>query len=139
MLNNLGPTFKTHLTFVKDEIRKDKKLEEDDVLFKAIEEEETRIKVNHRASANFASIKSSAKPQGEATKGKKEFVEWPEYRKCGCKLLVDKIYKHANEEYDKSQRRGHIFRFNDRYIFLNKGKTPEGSATSSKKEHYLYH
>ena len=41
-------------------MQNDKKLEEDDVLFKAIEEEETRIKVDHRASENFASTESNA-------------------------------------------------------------------------------
>ncbi len=131
MLNNLGPAFKTYLTVVNDRMRKDKKLEEDDVLFKVIEEEETRIKADHRTSANFASTKSNAKPQGGAAKGKKEFVEWPKCRKCGCKHLVDKICKHANEDCDKCHNRGHIFRFHDSYISLTKGKAPEGSGTSS--------
>ena len=61
MLNNLSPAFKTYLTVVNDRIRKDEKLKEDEVLFKTIEEEETRIKAEHKASANFASKKSNAK------------------------------------------------------------------------------
>ena len=131
MLNNLGPAFKTYLTVVNDRMRKDEKLEEDDVLFKAIEEEETRIKADPTASANFASTKSNAKPQGGAAKGKKEFVEWPKCKKCGCKHLAYKIFKHANEDRDKCHKRGHISRSHDSYISLNKGKTPEGSATCS--------
>ena len=77
MLNNLGHAFKTYLTVVNDRMRKDEKLEEDEVFFKAIEEEETRIKAEHKTSANFASTKSNAKPKGGASKEKKEFVEWP--------------------------------------------------------------
>ncbi len=131
MLNNLWPAFKTYWIVVNDRVQKDKKLEEDDVLFKAIEEEETRIKADHRASANFASTKSNAKPQGRAAKEKKEFVEWPKCRKFGCKHLADKICKHANEDFDKCHKTRHIFCFHDSYISLSKGKTPEGSATSS--------
>lgn len=41
MFNNLGPEFKTYLTVVNDRMQKDKKLEKDKVLFKAIEEKET--------------------------------------------------------------------------------------------------
>lgn len=40
MLNSLGAAFKTCLTVVNDQMRKDDKLEEDEALFKAIEEEE---------------------------------------------------------------------------------------------------
>ncbi len=75
LLNNLWPAFKTYLTVVNDRMRKDEKLKEDDVLFKAIEEEKTRIKADHRASVNLVSTKSNAKPQGGAAKIKKEFVE----------------------------------------------------------------
>ena len=98
MRNNLELAFKTYLTVINDGMRKDKKLEEDEVLFKAIEEQETRINADHRDSANFASMKSNAKPQGGAAKGIKKFVEWPKCRKCGCKHLVDKTCKHANED-----------------------------------------
>ncbi len=83
MLNNFGQTFKTYLTIVNDPVRKEEMLGEDDDLLKAIEKEETRIKADHRASANFASTKSSAKPQRATTKEKKEFFEWPKCRKCG--------------------------------------------------------
>ena len=131
MLNNLGPAFKTYLTVVNDQIRKEKKLEAGDILFKAIEEEETRIKADHRASANFASTKSNAKPQGGAAKGKKKFAQWPKCRKYSCKHLADKIFKHANKDCDKCYKRKHISRFHDSYISPNKRKTPEGSATSS--------
>ncbi len=131
MLNNLGPAFKTYLTVVNDQIWKDKKLEEDNVLFEAIEEEETCIKADHKLSANFVSTKSSAKPQRRAAKRKKEFVEWPKCRKCGCKHLAEKVCKHANKECDKCHKKGHISRFHNSYISLNKGKTPEGSTIFS--------
>ncbi len=111
MLNNLVPAFKTYLTVVNDRIRNNKKLEEDDDLFKAIEDEETPIKADHRASVNFASTKSNAKPQGRAAKGKKKFVGWPKCRKCVCKHLADKICKHANRDCDKCHKKGHISRF----------------------------
>lgn len=39
-------------------MRKDKKLKEDEVLFKAIKEEKIRIVIKQKTSANFASIKS---------------------------------------------------------------------------------
>ncbi len=129
MLNNHGPSFKTYLTVVNDGIRKDKKLEEDDILFKAIEEEKTRINANHRASANFASTKSNAKPQGGAAKEKNECGEWFKCRKCGCKHLADKICKHPKEDCDKFHKR-HILRFYDSYISFNKRKSQAGSATS---------
>lgn len=57
MLNNLGPAFKPCLIVVNDRMRKGKKLEEDGALFKAIEEEETRIVTEQKASANFAATK----------------------------------------------------------------------------------
>ena len=74
MLNNLSPAFKTYLIVVNDRMQKDEKLEEDEVLFKAIEEEETRIKVKHKASANFASSKSNVKPQGGIAKAKRSLL-----------------------------------------------------------------
>ena len=48
MLSNLGPASKTYLN---NRMRKDKKLEDDEVLFKA-REEETRMKAEQKASAN---------------------------------------------------------------------------------------
>ncbi len=131
ILNHLGPAFKTYLTVVNDQMRKDKKLEKDDILFKAIEEEETRIKADHRGSAKFASTKSNVKPQGWAAKGKEEFVGWPKCGKFGSKHLADKICKHANKDCNKCHKRRHISRFHDTYISLNRGKTLEQSATSS--------
>ena len=131
MLNNLWPVFKTDLTVINDRIRKNKKLKEDDVLFKAFEEKETRIKAEYKASANCASTESNAKPQKEATKRKTKFVEWLKCKKCSCKRLVDKAYEHANEKCNKCHKRRHISCFHNSYISLNKGKTLEGSATSS--------
>ncbi len=124
MLNNLGSAFKTYLTVVIDLMRKDKKLRKDNVLFKAIKEEETRIKADHKAFANFVSTMSNAKPQRRVTKGKKKFVEWLKCRKCDCKHLADRIYKNANKKCDKCYEKRHISRFYDSDISLNKGKTP---------------
>lgn len=112
-------------------MQKDKKLEEDKVLLKAIEEEKTRIKAKHKASANFATIKLNAKSQGGATKRKKKFVEWPKYKKYGCKHSANQVYKHANKEYDKCYKKRYISHFYNSYIFLNKRKTLKGPATSS--------
>ena len=131
MLNNLGPAFKTYLTVVNNRMRKAEKLEEDEVWFKAIEEEETCIKAEHKASTNFASTKSNAKPKGGASKEKKEFVDWPKCKKCGCKHLAGQACKHANEECDKCHKKGHISRFHDSYTSLNKEKTLERSNASS--------
>ena len=131
MLNNLGPTFKTYLTIVNNQMQKDEKLKEDEVLFKAIKEKKTRIKAKHKAFANFASTKSNAKPKKGASKEKKKFVKWPKYKKYGCKHLADQVCKYANEKCDKYHKKGHISHFHDSYIFLNKEKTPEGPATSS--------
>ncbi len=131
MLNNLGRLFKTYLKVVNDRMRKDKKLEKNDVLFKAIEEEKTCIKVDYKASASIASTKSNAKLQSGGAKERKEFVEWSKCKKCGHKHLADKICKHANENCDKFHKKKHILCFHDSYISLNKGKTQERSATSS--------
>ena len=108
MLNNLSPTFKTYLTIVNNCRQKVEQFEEDEILFKAIEEEETYIKTVSKASVNFATIKSHSKPQGQAQKRRKEFVKWPKYKKCGCKHLANHVCKHANEEYDKCYKKGHI-------------------------------
>ncbi len=85
MMNNLESLFKTNMMVVNDQIRKHEKWKEDNVLFKANEEEETYIKADHRASANFGSRKSNGKLQEGAAKVKNEFVHWPKYRKCACK------------------------------------------------------
>ncbi len=61
MLNNLSPVFKMYLTVVNDQMRKDEKLKKDEVLFKAIEEKKTRIKVEYKAFAIFTLTKSNAK------------------------------------------------------------------------------
>ena len=62
MLNKLGPAFKTYLTVVNNRMQKDEQLQEDETLFKAIEEEKTRIKAKSKASVNFATIKLHFKP-----------------------------------------------------------------------------
>lgn len=63
MLNNLGLAFKTYLTVVNNQMQKAERLEEDKVLFKAIEEKETCIKAEHKTSTKFVSIKSNANPK----------------------------------------------------------------------------
>ena len=73
MLNNLGPAFKTYLTIVNDQMRKNKKLEEDKTLFTAIEEEEIRIVTEEKASANFATTRSNYSRLQE--EGKKKPIE----------------------------------------------------------------
>ena len=113
MLNNLWPPFKTYLIVVNDQIRKDEKLDEDNVLFKAIEEEETNIKTDYRASADFVSTKLNAKPQRRAARRKKDVVKWLKCKKCGCKYLASRICKHSNEECDRYHKRIHISRFYD--------------------------
>ena len=92
-INNLGPVFNIYLIVVNDWMLKNKQLEEDEVLFKAIEEEETYIKAEYKASANFATTKFNTKSEGLAYKRKIEFVEWSKYKKCGCKYLADQICK----------------------------------------------
>lgn len=114
MLNNLGPAFKTYLTVVNDRMRTDEKLEDDEILFKAIEEEETRMKADQKASANFASTRS----QGNVKERK--FVEWPKCKKCGCKHLSDVACNHAEDQCGKCHKKGHISRFHDAYVALNK-------------------
>lgn len=112
-------------------MQKNEKLEEDEILFKAIEEEKIWIKAKHKVSANFASLKSDAKSQEKAIKAKKEFVKWPKFKKYCCKQLTDQECKHANKEYNKYYKKRHISRFYDSYISLNKKKTPEGPGISS--------
>lgn len=128
MLNNLGPSFKTYLTVVNNRMRTDEKLEDDEVLFKAIEEEETRMKAEQKATANFAAAKSKTRT---STKEKKGYTDWPKCKKCGCKHLTDTACKHANEECDKCHKKSHISRFHDSYISLNKDKDSSPASTSS--------
>lgn len=131
MLNNFGLAFKTYLTVVNDWMQKDEKLEEDEILFKAIEEKKTHIKTKYKAFVNFTMTKSNAKPQERAAKGEKEFVEWPKDKKCGCKHLANQVCKYADKKCDKYYKKRYITRFHDSYTFLNKGKTPEEPAISS--------
>lgn len=88
-------------------MQKDKKLEEDKILFKGIKEEKTCIKAEHKAPANFILIKSYVKTQGKAgaIKKKKELVNWPKYKKYGCNYLANQGYKHANKKYEKCRKK----------------------------------
>ena len=61
MLNKLVPIFKTYLTIINNQKRKNEKLKGNKFLFKANEKEETCIKVKYKVLANFASAKSNAK------------------------------------------------------------------------------
>lgn len=54
MLKNISLAFKTYLIIINDQMQKDKKWEENKVLFKTIKEEKTYIKAENKASANFA-------------------------------------------------------------------------------------
>lgn len=54
IFNNLGPKFKTYFTIVNNQMQKDKKSEDNEVLFKAIKEEKTCIKAKYKVCANFA-------------------------------------------------------------------------------------
>ena len=123
MLNNLSSAFKTYLTVVNDWIRKDKKLEEDETLFKAIEEEKTRIVAKQKASANFVTTKSHYSQPQEG--GKEGQIEWPMCRKCACKYPSDRVCRHAEDECYKCHRKGHISWFHDLYITLTKRPGPE--------------
>lgn len=58
ILNNLGPIFKIYLTVINNQMQKNRKLEENKVLFKAIEEEKTQIVTKQKTNANFVTIKS---------------------------------------------------------------------------------
>ena len=134
MLNNFDPSFKTYLTVVNDQMQTNKKLEDDEILFKAIKEEETRMKAEQKASANFASAKSQSRTQGKSFKKKKEFSDWPKCRKCGCKHLANKAYKYAKEKCDKCYKKDHISCFHDSYIFLNRDSNPETPFSNSNKD-----
>lgn len=112
-------------------MQKDEKLEKDEVLFKAIEKEETHIKAEHNASANFALTRSNIKSQRRAFKDKKEVIEWPKCKKYGCKHLANQVCKHANEECEKCHKKGHISLFYNSYSSLNKRKNPDKSIPSN--------
>lgn len=127
MLNNLGPAFKTYLTVVNDRMRKDKKLEEDEALFKAIEEEETRIVTEQKASANFATTKSHYSRSQEG--GKEDLTEWPLCKKCACKHPSDRTCRHAEDECYRCHVKGHISRFHDLYMKLNEGSDEKDKPT----------
>lgn len=91
-------------------------------MFKAIKEKKTCIKAQNKASANFASIKSNAKPKRQISKEKKKFFEWPKSKKCGYKHLANQVCKNVNDKYDKCHKKGHIAHFHDIYTFPNKEK-----------------
>lgn len=75
MFNNFRPAFETYFTVVNNWMQKDEKLEEDEILFKVIEEKKTHIKAKYKAFVNFTMIKSNAQSQERAAKGEKKFVE----------------------------------------------------------------
>ena len=125
MLNNLGPAFKTYLTVVNDRMRTDEKLEDNETLFKAIEEEETRMKAEQKASANFAAAKSRSRDTTST------FTDWPKCKRCGCKHPAEAACRHANLECDKCHTKGHIARFHDSYTSLNKPSNSSSKASSS--------
>ena len=101
-------------------------------MFKAFEVKKTYIKDESKTSTNFAITKSYSKPQrGVAPKEKKEFVEWPKYRKCTCKHLAEQTYKYANKKCDKYHKKSHISCFHNSFTSLNKGKTPQSLSASS--------
>lgn len=131
MQNNFRLIFKIYFIVVNNRMQKEQKLEEDKILFKAIEEKKTLIKTKYNAFANFAATKSNTKPKKRVVKRKKEFVEWSKYKKCGCKYLVGQICKYVNKKYYKYYKKKHISYFHNSYIFLNKGKSPKKPTTSS--------
>lgn len=102
---------------------KGKKLEEDKVLFKAIEEEKTCMKAKYKASTNFASTKWNNKPKEGSSKRNKEFVKWPKCKKCGCQHVTNPAYKNANEKCDKYDKKDYISYFHNSYTCLYKRKT----------------
>lgn len=73
-MNNFGPAFKIYLTVVKNSMQKVKQFAEDKILFKVIEEKETRIKAEDKASANFAATKSKLKLKVESLEKKKSLL-----------------------------------------------------------------
>lgn len=130
MLHNLRSVFKTKLTMINNQMQKNKKLEKNKVLFKAIEEKETRIKVEHKAFSNFITKKLNAKSQRGSAKKKNYFVQQVKYKKCGCKHLVEQIYKHANKDCKKCHKKKHITCFHDSYTSLNKENNSKRLITS---------
>lgn len=60
MFSNLGFVFKTYLTVINNWMQKDKKLKEEVILFKAIEEEEICIKTEPKAFANLIRMNSNS-------------------------------------------------------------------------------
>lgn len=57
MVNNLGAVFKTYITIVSHQIQKNKQLEDNKVLFKAIKKKKIHIKDEYKAPANFVTTK----------------------------------------------------------------------------------
>lgn len=127
MLNNLGPAFKTYLTVVNNRIQKDKKLEENKALFKVIEEKETRIVIEQKVSVNFVMIKSHYLQLQE--RGKENLTEWPLYKKCACKHLLNRTCRHAEDECYRYHVKRHIPQFHNLYIMLNKGSDKKDKPT----------
>lgn len=123
ILNNLKPAFKTYLIVINNQMQKKEKLEEIKVLFKAIQEKKTCIKIEYQASTNFGSTKSYVKLQRGVEKEKKPFIDWPKYKKYSCKHPANHGSKYANKNYKKYHKKRYISWFHNSYTSLNKGKT----------------
>lgn len=91
-------------------------------MFKTIKNKKTCIQFKHKVFTNFAVTKSNLKSQDRVNNKKKEFIEWPKFKKCGCKHLANQKYKYTNKICDKYHKNGYISRFHDCYIFVNKRK-----------------
>lgn len=71
IFNNFSFDFKTYFIIINNWIQKDKKLENNKVLFKVIEKKDTYIKAKHKTFANFALTKSNTKYKIRVSKEKK--------------------------------------------------------------------
>lgn len=123
ILNKLGPAFKTHLTIVNDWMQKDKKLEEEEGLFKAIKKEKSRIITEQKANNNFTLTKTHYSRLQE--RGKKNQTKWPLYKKYKCNHLSNWTCRHTKGKCDRCHKTGHISQFHNLYITLSKRHGPE--------------
>lgn len=76
---------------------KDKQLEEEKILLKAIYEKETYIRSDNKNSTNFATTKSDLKFVGTIDKTKKKNVKTPKFKKCVCRNKASLRSKDVNE------------------------------------------
>ncbi len=135
-LNNLRHEFKTYLTVDNDRMQNVGKLGGDNVLFKAIQEEETRIKADPKASANFASTKSNTKPQDGAAKRKKSLLSGLNVGNVPANIWLTR-YLRRPMKIVKSVTRGDIFLASMTVTFLSINeklqKDPPRPARTQKK------